>query len=273
MHQLFAKYVSGLLADDETTPSIRQIREFQRNRLLNLSNELVQAPSKSDVASLIAVYNSVRSHWINKGIVFSLTESETIGLALQVLGKFSDSVSWFDWALAKTDTVGRADQITPVVKGQFEHFIGLAYLLSGEFSKARTWFEQSVLTKDTACPSIDPESLSDSLHELGICRLLDSGEYDAAMSLFKRAALLSQVAITVFPLIGRVWESLSTRWDTYMQFRAIMLKRCNGLEKPQTTFKRAVVLDRTRQQSRRAFTRLLTASICLETMVLLYKRQ
>jgi hypothetical protein len=193
-HQLFAQFVFGMPASEEIAEHSVSIARAQIARMIEVAGQLVEHPSRADLAVLLMVYSPDPSRWCRGEIEVSVSDGETVGRALAEVGAFDAARPWFERAVAaaeKGDVHGRVDHAS---LGRSLHQVGYCLSSTGGFDAARPWFERAVAAaeKGDVHGRVDHESLGNSLLAGAVC-LRHCGHHQDAEMWEARAAQIKQI--------------------------------------------------------------------------------
>jgi len=188
MHQLFAAFLRGVALTAEEQTAVARIRSAQRERFVELAEEVVANPADTEAAARFISFPLIGEAWEEAGQTVSMEQGESIGDALSTIGRFAEARPWFERAVAekeKGDVHGRIDHAS---LGSSLHQVGYCLSSTGQYAEARPWFERSVAEaeKGDVHGRIDHANLGRSLHQVGYC-LSSTGQYEEAQPWFERA--------------------------------------------------------------------------------------
>ena len=185
MHQLFARFIRETRPAAEIAGLFDQIIKAQDRRMMEIAREIIAAPKRIDLASILLTYPLVPATWAMKPEHIFMA---TIGRALSLTGQFVAARPWYERAVAeaeKGDVDGRVDHERLSTS---LHQMGNCLSSTGEFAAGRPWFERAVAEaeKGNVDGRVDHESLGTSLHQVAYC-LSSTGAFAAARPWFERA--------------------------------------------------------------------------------------
>jgi tetratricopeptide (TPR) repeat protein len=96
----------------ENAATLEQVRFVQRQRLVQLANDLADHPASTELAAALMMFPLGPQAWQDTDINISIEDGETIGRALYEIGRFAEAQPWYERAVEakqQGDIHGRVD--------------------------------------------------------------------------------------------------------------------------------------------------------------------
>ena len=185
MHQLLVRFVEAQAPERLAGIGAEELAPAVAAALGKAAERLEEAPADGEALAALQSHQLSWDFWRQHPDGPSANRCHHIGVALFVMGQFSEASHWFEAAAA---LIRREAELDHLALGDNLHAIGSCAYEQGQWPAAAGWFEQALAEKRQGDlhGRVNHASLGVSLHEQGNCAY-QQGEWPAAAGWYEQA--------------------------------------------------------------------------------------